>query len=76
MKFEVTYKSALESLKSSGNTLLEAFNNLKIQKPKVLKASLLVKNGEKEKEVVFNMKKVRLFAKNEIFRSTWAKLLG
>lgn len=73
--YKVTFESTAEKVSTEAEHLLDAFNKLKITVPKVLKGKLTVDNGQKQYIKVFNMKKIRLFSANEIFRSTWAKLI-
>lgn len=65
-----------EIFEAQDQDLLGAFNKLKLPEyPKTL-AKLTVSKGEKRVEKVFNIPKLKRFARNEITRGVWAKLLS
>ena len=75
-QYKATLKLGDKTLESSGETLLEAFDKLKIEKyPKEI-GKLTVKKGNKKIEKVFNIVKLKRFALNPITRGIWAKLLS
>ena len=77
--FKATIFSGEKKYTATGETLLDAFNNLKIDKLKTekpLRTIIVAEYGNKKIERIFNMAKTRRFAMNEITRSVWAKLMG
>lgn len=78
-EYTATIRSGDTKYTAKGETLLDAFNNLKIDKLKTekpLRTFLIAERNGKKVERVFNMPKTRRFAMNEITRSVWAKLLS
>ena len=74
--YEATLKLGDKTLKSSGETLLEAFDKLEIEQyPKEI-GRLIVEKGDKKIEKVFNIVRLKRFALNPITRGVWAKLLS
>lgn len=72
--YKVTVQLEGKEIKSSAKDLLEAFNKLKLPEyPKTI-GKLSVIKGEKKIEKVFNIAKLKRFARNEITREIWAKL--
>ncbi len=78
IKYKAIVKSGDKTYKAEGETLLDAFNNLKIAhlvKEKPLKTELTASRGKKSITKIFNMGKIRRFAGNPITRNIWAKML-
>ena len=74
--YKATLKLGDKELKSSGETLLEAFDKLKIgEYPKEI-GKLTVEKGDKKVVKTFNIVKLKRFALNPITRGIWAKLLS
>lgn len=76
MKYKTTLKIGDRTLKATGETLLEAFDKLKIEEyPKEI-GILTAEKGDKKISKVFNIAKLKRFARNSITRGVWAKLLS
>ena len=74
--FKVSLQLEGKEIKSQDKDLLEAFHKLKIPEYPKTVGRLTVVRGEKKVEKIFNIVKLKRFARNPINRGVWAKLLG